>query len=213
MVSQRTVGRLSQYRSFLNRLRREGLTHVYSRQLAAYCGVTASQVRRDMMAIAHSGSPSRGYEVDALIAAIRALLDNPSGEGVALVGIGNLGRALMAYLTGRRPHLSIVAAFDADPQKVGRILHGCPCYPMADLERVLHEQHIRVGAIAVPAGEAQAVANRLVRAGARGLLNFAPVPLAVPEGVHVEYIDLIMALERVAYFARQSPRRDKKRPR
>lgn len=208
MVSERTIGRLSQYRSFLSRLLREDATHVYSHQLAAYCGVTSSQVRRDMMAIHHSGSPSRGYGLVALLGDIGRVLDEPAGERVAVVGVGNLGRALMAYFAGRRPKMEIAAAFDSDPAKVGRLFHGCRCHPMDELERVMAEAGIRVAVIAVPGGEAQAVASRLVQAGARGLLNFAPVRLTVPEGVHVEYIDMVMALEKVAYFARGLGGRD-----
>jgi redox-sensing transcriptional repressor len=110
----------------------------------------------------------------------------------------------MAYFTGRRPNLSIVAAFDNDPYKADRVIHGCRCYVLEDLDRVIREEDIRVAIIAVPATEAQAVADLLVRAGVAGMLNFAPVRLHVPSHIYVEDIDMTMSLEKVAYFARQS---------
>jgi redox-sensing transcriptional repressor len=204
--SEKTIGRLSLYRSLLNRLLRQDVKTVYSYELAAMAGGTASQVRRDLMAIGATGSPNRGYEVERLIANIGAVLDATEPEGVALVGVGNLGGALLAFFANRRPMLRIVAGFDTDPFKVNRVLHGVRCHPMADLERVIQEQSIRVGVITVPAGEAQEVADRLIRAGAYGLLNFAPVRLRVPTGIHVEDVDVAMSLEKVAYFARQNSR-------
>jgi redox-sensing transcriptional repressor len=187
----------------LSDLQREGVMSVYSHQLASMTGNTAAQVRRDIMTIGYSGSPSRGYDVDGLVESIGRYMDAPDGQHVALVGVGNLGRALMAYFAGRRPRLEITAAFDADPEKVRRVIHGCRCYPMEDLERVIEEEAIEVAVLAVPAGQARAVADRLVRAGIRGLLNFAPVPLKLRTGVYVEDIDVTMSLEKVAFFARQ----------
>ncbi len=203
-VSDRTIGRLSLYRRFLRDLRADGETHIFSHQLAALAGGTAAQVRRDIMAIGYSGSPVRGYDIERLLTSIGQFLDASQTQNVALVGVGNLGRALLAYFVGRHPTLSIVAAFDKDPAKANRVIHGCRCYPVDDLKVIAHEQDIRLGIVAVPAPEAQSVANLLCQAGVRGLLNFAPIRLWVPEHVHVEDIDVTMALEKVAYFARQS---------
>ena len=204
MASEKTVGRLSLYRSVLSRLLRAGTSHIYSHQLAALAGVTASQVRRDLMATGYSGSPAKGYAVGELLASIGRSLDAPEPEAVALVGTGNLGRAIMAFFAGRRPNLSVVAAFDCDEYKVGRVIHGVRCYPMPDLERLLVELGIHIAIITVPASEAQDVAERLARAGVTGILNFAPVRLRVPQGVFVEDVDVTMSLEKVAYFSRQN---------
>ena len=108
----------------------------------------------------------------------------------------------MTYFAGRRPHLAIVAAFDKDPYKTDRVIHGCRCYGFANLLTVVREKGVRIGIITVPADEAQLVADELCRAGVRGIVNFAPVPLRVPPGVYVEDIDMTMSLEKVAYFAR-----------
>ena len=210
-TSDRTIGRLSLYRRLLNSLVAEGAQSVYSHQLAAMAGGTAAQVRRDMMSIGYNGSPKSGYDVRELIDAIGTFLDAQKAQGVALVGIGNLGRAIMSYFAGRRPKLSIVAAFDNDPYKTNRVIHGCRCYPTAEAPAVIRQNDIRVGVVTVPAGEAQSSAEMLVRAGVRGILNFAPVRLRVSPGVFVEDIDMTMSLEKVAYFARKGmPEKDTK---
>lgn len=203
MISDRTIGRLSLYRRLLRDLLSDGEKNIYSHQLAAMAGGTAAQVRRDIMAIGYSGSPVHGYDIEQLLESIGLFLDASQTQNVALVGVGNLGRALLAYFVGRHPTLSIVAAFDTDPAKANRVIHGCRCYPLEDLKRLVTELDIRLGIIAVPAPEAQGVANVLCQSGVRGLLNFAPVRLWVPEHVYVENLDVTMSLEKVAYFARQ----------
>ncbi len=202
-LSDKTVGRLSLYRRLLNGLVADGVTHVYSHQLAVLAGGTAAQVRRDMMAVGYTGSPKRGYDIRELAQSIGAFMDAPEGQGVALIGVGNLGRAILAYFAGRRPHLAIQAAFDADPYKANRVIHGCHCYPMTEMDTIAAKANIRTAIIAVPATEAQAVAAKLVRVGVRGILNFAPTRLHLPAEVYVEDIDMTMSLEKVAYFSRK----------
>ena len=203
MTSEKTIGRLSLYRRLLHGLLSDGVGNTYSHRLAALARVTPAQVRRDLMVIGYSGTTKRGYEVRELVESIGQFLDSSRTQGVALVGIGNLGRAILAYFSGRRPHLSIVAAFDTDPNKVNRVILGCHCYGMEELPRLVEEKDIRVGVITVPAAAAQSAAEALVAAGVRGLLNFAPVRLWVPAHTYVEDIDMTMSLEKVAYFARE----------
>lgn len=202
MIPERTVERLSIYRRLLDALFVEGTRSVFSHELATMAGSTPAQVRRDIMSIGYTGTPTRGYEVSGLIARIGEFLDAPEGQGVALAGVGHLGQAIMTYFAGRRPHLTIVAAFDKNPQKVDRVIHGCRCYPVEQMEDVVRAQSIRVGIVAVPASEAQAVANAMVRAGVRGLLNFAPTRLHVPADTYVQDADIAVFLEKVAFFAR-----------
>jgi len=201
-ISDRTIGRLSLYRRLLNSLLREGTRYVHSQELASLAGVTAAQVRRDIMNIGYSGNPNRGYDASELAKSIGAFMDDPEGQQVALVGVGNLGRAMLAYFQGRRPRLSIVAAFDSDPAKYGRVIQGCRCYSLDQMEEIVRDARITVGVITVPASEAQRIANRLVSSGVTGIINYAPVPLWAPPHVYVEDIDMTMSLEKVAYFAR-----------
>lgn len=204
MASDKTIGRLSLYRRCLLRVRAEGRPFVYSHQIAAETGVSAAQVRRDLMAIGYSGSPNRGYQTSELIRSIGEDLDGAGDTGVALIGLGNLGRAIIAYVSRQRPNLVIGAAFDQDPAKAGRVIQGCRCYGLDEVEAVVREKGLQVGIVAVPANAAQEAADRLVAAGITGLLNFAPASLKVPAHVYVEELDLTLSLEKVAYFARRS---------
>jgi len=201
-VSAKIVGRLSLYRRILTAVQGQSIRNIYSHELASMAGVTAAQVRRDIMNIGYSGNPNRGYDVQELARAIESFLDDPRGQKAALVGVGNLGRAILAYFSGRRPKLSIEAAFDIDPQKYGRVIKGCRCYFLEDMGEVISRDNITIGIVTVPASGAQKVTDMLINHGIRGILNFAPVPLRVPSGIYVEDIDMTMSLEKVAYFAR-----------
>lgn len=202
-ISDKTIGRLSLYRRALYELLQKGIKNVFSHQLASSAGVSPAQLRRDLMVVSNLGSPQHGYNVEGLIESISKLLDASEPQFVGLVGAGNLGRAIIAYFAGRRPKLQIVAAFDKDPNKTNRLIHGCKCYPVEELVPVIVEKGITIGIITTPAEEAQAVAEILVRAGVRGIMNFAPAALHVPQGVYVEKMDMTTSLEKLAYFARK----------
>ena len=197
-----TIGRLSLYRRLLLDLSAGGMRQIYSHQLASAAVASPAQVRRDLMMIGFTGSPRKGYAVEELIGAVNTVLAQSVETSVALVGVGNLGRAILAYYGNRQP-IRFAAAFDRALEKTGRILHGCRCYPADQMAEVIERDAIHVGVIAVPAGEAQAVADQLVLAGVKGILNFAPVRLRVPAGLYVENVDLMMALDRVAYYAHE----------
>jgi redox-sensing transcriptional repressor len=208
LVSEKTIGRLSLYRRLLAGLLAENRQNIYSHELASLAGGTAPQVRRDLMAIGYSGSPAKGYEVADLAESISNFMDNPDGTRGAIVGAGNLGRAIMAYFEGRRPKLQIVAAFDNDPNKIGSDICNCPCYDIADLKKMVGKMNVCLGVISVPAGMAQEVGNKLVNAGVAGILNFAPIRLHLPAGVYVEDVDLTTSMEKVAYFVQSNNNSD-----
>jgi redox-sensing transcriptional repressor len=203
ILSEKVVGRLSLYRRVLSNIRKTGSRQLFSHDLAALAGVSAAQVRRDIMHIGYSGNPNRGYGVNDLLESIEVFLDTPGGQRAALIGVGNLGRSILSYFSGRRPHLTITAAFDSDPEKYGRVILGCRCYSMEELDTVIRSQQICCAIITTPADAAQPTADRLVAAGVRGILNFAPATVRVPANVYVEDIDMATSLEKVAYFARQ----------
>jgi len=182
----------------------ESQTHIYSHELAKLACVSAAQVRRDIMTVDYSGTPNRGYEVRELLDDLSRTLDQREGENVALLGIGNIGRALIAFFAGRRPKLAITAAFDSDPSKVNRVLFGCRCHPMESLREVIEAEGIRTAILTVPPRAAQAAAAALVDAGITGILNYAAVPLRLPRHVYLTDYDMTMALETVAFFARRS---------
>ena len=202
VLSDKTVGRLSLYRRLLADATARGVRHLYSHELARLAGVSAAQVRRDLMAVGYRGTPIHGYEAALLADSIAALLDAPGPQGMALVGVGNLGRAILAYFAGRHPKISFTAAFDSDPAKAGRVVQGCPCHGMDELAKVVRQEGIHAAVIAVPAPSAQEVADRLVAAGVRSILNFAPTALRTGPGVYVEHHHQTTSIERVAFYAR-----------
>ena len=202
-VTERTVERLSLYRRLAANLLADKVSHVFSHDIGRALGINAAQVRRDMMAIGFTGSPTRGYDVALLNEAITRALDAPAPEGVALAGVGNLGRAFLAYFTGRHPKLAVSAAFESDPGKVGRVINGCRCHAVSEIPAVIAQLGIRTAIVAVPAEHAQSVTDAFVAAGVKGILNFAPVRLRVPSSVFVEHVDLTMFLEKTGFFARQ----------
>lgn len=211
LLSPKTIGRLSLYRRLLTELSAEGQTHIFSHQLAAMTGGTGAQVRRDMMVLGYTGSPTKGYTIQDLLTNIGEFLDAGSADKAVLVGVGNLGRALLAYFAARASNLSIVAAFDTDPSKVNRVIGGCHCHPIETLYEVFDETPAEVAILAVPAHNAQTVAATLYSHGVRGFVNFAPVHLQLPEDAFIEQIDLTMALDKAAFFGHAKSEKEVKR--
>lgn len=203
-IPERTVARLCLYRRILLMLLPEGREYVRSQELATLARGSSAQVRRDIMSLGYAGLPSKGYRVHELLASIGELLDAPEVESVALIGLGKLGHALLSYLVGRRPNLIIRAAFDSNPALQGCNIGGCPCYDTEAMESVLSNFNIRTAILAVPAGAAQAVAERLSACGIRSILNFAPIRLNLPEDIYIEDMDISASLERAAFYARRA---------
>lgn len=203
-VSGKVIERLSLYRRLMKDAFEGGAVSMYSHDLAEKAGVTAAQVRRDLMEVGFAGTSKKGYEVSGLKKAIASYLDNPDGEKVALVGVGNLGRALLPFFAAHEPNVRINAAFDVDPYKAGRVINGCRVYADSELDEIIKEQDINVAILAVPTEHAQSVTARLINAGICGIMNFAHVALKVPDYVTVENIDMTMVLEKVSFLARKT---------
>jgi redox-sensing transcriptional repressor len=203
MIAEKTIERISLYRRLLQKLSHDHTPHVYSHQLAAMAHCTPAQVRRDLMLIGVTGSPSKGYRVADLLNVFSQVLDSSETRNIALVGIGNLGRAILSYFPHRSPSLTIVAAFDRNPEKINRVIHGCRTYDFRDFPGLVKQLSISVGIITVPFEAAQSIADMMVEVGIRGILNFAPVPIRVPSSVVVEHLDVTMHLEKIAYFSGQ----------
>ena len=201
-LSEKVVARLALYRRILDRAAREGKATIYSHEVATLTRSTAAQVRRDLMSVGYVGHPLHGYEITPLRDKLDALLGKSTEAKLALVGIGNLGRALLTYFAGSSGQSRFVAAFDVATEKVGRTISGCHCYPLECLPEVVRGEKADVGVIAVPAAAAQKVAEALIAAGVRSLINLAAVPLHVPPHVFVEELDISILVERAAFFAR-----------
>jgi redox-sensing transcriptional repressor len=203
-LPERTVERLSEYRRSLLQCLEEGKTHIFSHELAELHHNTAVQVRRDIMFIGYSSMQRKGYDVRELIDVIGDILDSDKGLNVAVIGIGNLGRAVTTYFVGKRSKLNIIATFDVDTTKIDRVISGVKCYPLSRLKEVVASHNISVAIITVPADSAREVSAQLVEAGVKGVLNFTTVPLDVTESVYLDEYDMITSLEKVAYFVKTS---------
>ncbi len=203
-ISDRAIARLISYRSLLRGMAESGSTNVFSHQIADTAGGTAAQVRRDLMMVGYNGSPRNGYHVEQLTSCIDRFLGAEDSIPFVVVGVGNLGRAILTYFSALRPRFTPVASFDADPNKANRVICGCPCHPIDNLVATTTPLGAHLGIITVPAAEAQRVAELLVEAGVSGIVNFAPIRLKLPRRVYVEHMDMTMAFEKAAFFARQT---------
>jgi redox-sensing transcriptional repressor len=201
-LPERTVERLSEYRRILLDCLTNGKTHIFSHDLAALNHITAVQVRRDMMLMGFTSMQRKGYDIRELIDAIGKLIDTTDGLNVAVIGAGNLGRAITGYFRGKRSKLNIVATFDIDPDKVGRVIAGVKCYSMETLQKNIEELQISIAVLTVPTEHARKIADQLSSTGIRGILNFTTVPLNMPPHVFLEEYDMITSLEKVAYFVK-----------
>lgn len=201
MTPEKTVARLSLYRRFLKLTKDDGIDNVYSHQLADMVRSTPAQVRRDLMTLGYSGSPQKGYDVSELIKYIDDFFNTSEVVDVIMVGIGNIGRALLSYFRSGKSHINIIASFDNDVNKVDRVINNSKCYPMEDLQKIITEHNVKTAILSVPATEAQQITDLLVQNGVRGILNFAPTRLKVPSTVFVEDVDITMNIEKVVYFS------------
>lgn len=201
-LPHKTIERLSQYRRALLLCHANGKTHIFSHEIAKIQHITAVQVRRDIMLIGYTGTLRKGYNVKELISLIGKILDTDEGLNAAVVGVGNLGRAIVNYFKGKRTKLSIVATFDKNPEKVGNKYAGVECFDIDELKTLIKEKNISIGIITVTAESAANITEMLVDSGIKGILNYSPKPVNVPQHVYLEEYDMITSLEKVAFFVK-----------
>ena len=198
-VPKAVVSRLSLYLRELQHLIRDGRDTTSSTQLGSMLGLTDAQVRKDLAYFGQFGYPGVGYRCDELVGEIKKILGTDQQWHVLLVGVGNLGRALLGYKGFGQQGFRIMAAFDTDRSKTGKVFEGVRVYHLDDLPKIAEEQNIRLAMIAVPSEAVQPVVDRVVDAGIGGIMNFAPVTISVPEGVCKVGVDLAIELEQLSY--------------
>ena len=200
-LPEKTVERLSQYRRVLLKISLKVKDHIFSHEIASLLHITAVQVRRDLMLIGYSGSQRKGYQIKKLIQLISNIIDSKEGQRIALVGVGNLGRAIIRYLNIKNSKLHVIAAFDINPDKINREISGVNCYHQDDLFDIIKKENITIGIITVPVDQAISVAENLIKSGVKGILNFTTTSLRMlNKNIFVEEYDMITLLEKVAYF-------------
>ena len=199
-IPKKTVYRLSVYLRCLEQFAGNKVNTVSSQALAHAAGVKPTQLRKDLTSFGHFGTRGLGYDVETLRDKIAEVLGRKQFQPVVLAGVGNLGAALMAYKGFEKEAFEIVAGFDIDVTRQRRKAFGQPVLHMDKLEKFVREHHIKMGIITVPNAVAQEVANRMVAAGVKAILNFAPVVLRVPKNVVVSNVNLAIELENLSYF-------------
>jgi redox-sensing transcriptional repressor len=199
-IPRKTIYRLSIYLRCLARLRENSLGTVSSEALAKAAGVKPTQLRKDLAYFGTFGTRGLGYDVADLSQKISNELGTSSLQPVILVGVGNLGLALLSYRGFEKEGFEIIAAFDAAPQRKRDKEIKQPILGMDELASFISEHGVKMAILSVPVAVAQSVANQLIECGVAGILNFAPIMIAVPEEVMVNNVNLAIELENLSYF-------------
>lgn len=202
-IPRKAIYRLSVYLRCLQRLKANEIRTVSSEALAKAARVKSTQLRKDLTYFGQFGTRGLGYDVEQLSKMISDLLGTTSLQPVILVGLGNLGLALLSYKGFEQEGFEIIAAFDVEVQKRREKPVHTPIYPMDRLPEIVEKNGVKMAIITVPASAAQEVANELVDAGIAGILNFAPIMLHVPDEVMVNNVNLAIELENLSYFIQQ----------
>ena len=202
-IPRKAIYRLSVYLRCLQRLKANEIRTVSSEALAKAARVKSTQLRKDLTYFGQFGTRGLGYDVEQLSKMISDLLGTTSLQPVVLVGLGNLGLALLSYRGFEQEGFEIIAAFDVEANRKRERPPSTPLYPMDKLHEIVEKHSVRMAIITVPASAAQEVANELVDAGVTGILNFAPIVLHVPDEVIVNNVNLAIELENLSYFIQQ----------
>lgn len=198
-IADSTVRRLSAYLRFLEDFEGRGLTTISSDELAQRGGTTSAQVRKDLSFFGSFGKRGLGYSVPELAGRLREILGLSKKWKVIIIGAGKIGAALAAYRGFRQRGFHILAAYDANSDKVGKSLEGIPVRDINLLEKDVAKDQPDIAVVTVPSENAQVVVDRIVRAGIKAILNFAPTQLQVPPDVAVKTVNMAMELESLSY--------------
>jgi len=199
-IPEIVIRRLPLYLRALNLLLDEGQTVTSSQELGDRLGISSTQIRKDLSYFGEFGKQGTGYDIRYLRDQLRQILHVDRRWNLVLIGVGNLGRAILHYGGFEEGGFSIVAVLDKDKRKIGRQIGKLKVQDIARLPEVIKEYRIQIAIIAVPTSDAQEVANALVDAGVKAVLSYAPITLNLPEHVRVDYIDPVVGLQSMAYY-------------
>lgn len=194
------IGRLPVYLRALTRLMQEGQEVTSSHELGQRLGISSAQIRKDLSHFGGFGKQGTGYQIAYLVEQLRQVLKVNQEWEVVLVGAGDLGSALVHYKGFTNRGFRIAYVFDNSPDKVGKKVGDFTIRPMNEMQKVVQDNNVKIAMIAVPAEKAHEVANQLIEAGVRAILNYAPINLNVPSNVHVQYIDPVLHMQRMTYY-------------
>jgi redox-sensing transcriptional repressor len=194
------IGRLPIYLRALTQLTNLGKEVTSSRELGEYLGISSAQIRKDLSHFGGFGKQGTGYHVTTLRAKLQEILHVDREWPMIIVGAGHLGHALAHYRGFVPRGFRVVGVFDTSAEKIGEPIDGLMVHPMENIEREVAAHNVKIAMLAVPMENAQAVANLLTKAGIRAILNYAPINLSVPSGVHVQYIDPVIELQHMTFY-------------
>jgi redox-sensing transcriptional repressor len=194
------ISRLPIYLRALDRLSQDGYEVTSSQELGRRLGISSAQIRKDLSHFGGFGKQGTGYNIAYLKDRLRQVLKVEREWEVALVGAGDLGSAVARYRGFSERGFHVTCVFDSASDKIGRKIGSFKIYSMVEMPRIVRERGIQIAMIAVPAEVAQSVADALIAAGVRAILNYAPINLNVPDDVHVQYIDPVLHLQRMTYY-------------
>jgi redox-sensing transcriptional repressor len=198
-MNRKCIIRLSRYKNALKRLKALGFVKVFSGNLADAAGVTSSQVRKDFSLFGITGNRRGGYKVDELITKIREILGKNELQKVVIIGVGNIGKALLRYKGFEAGGIKVIAGFDIDSAKYVDTSE-VPIYPLENFRDFVQEHDVKIGILAVPDVAAHHVSEIMISAGIKGILNFAPIQLRTADDVVISNINLEVELENLIYF-------------
>ena len=199
-IPKATAKRLPLYYRYLLLLNDEGKDKVSSTELAEAVQVDSASIRRDFSYFGSLGKRGYGYDVKNLLSFFKKILNQDTLTNVALVGVGNLGHALLNYNFKRSNNIRISCAFDINPEITGKITQGVPVYSMDEMKQQIADQQIRIAILTVPQATAQKTADEMIEAGIKGIMNFTPIRLSAPNGVRIQNVDLATELQTLIYF-------------
>lgn len=199
-IPKETIDRLPLYLRCLNKLIDQGEESISSKNFSNRLNLNSAQVRKDLSYFGDFGKRGVGYETKKLASKIREILNLDQRWKMALVGVGNIGSALLTYSGFDRRVFEVAIAFDSNPQVIGREINGIEVEDVSSLNDRIDEEGVKLGIIAVPASSAQKVADMLVEGGVTGILNFAPTLLDLPEDIQLAQVDITKELEQLVYY-------------
>jgi len=204
--SLETVRRLNLYLRNLKKIKKLGFEIISSDKITKFLNVTPAQFRKDLSYFGEFGKRGVGYNVDFLIRQIKRIVGTHLDWNIALVGLGKVGAALLGFEGFSKFNIRITTVFDNDQKKIGKLKRGVKVKSVKSLEKTIKAKDIKIAIIATPPEAAQAITNRLISSGVKGILNFAPVALKVPDHIFVSNVDMACELESLIFFVRQNKR-------
>jgi len=194
------IGRLPLYLRALNRMAANGSAVTSSKELGEWVGISAAQIRKDISQFGEFGKQGTGYNIDFLSKKIRGILNIDRIWDVAIIGMGDIGHGLTEYQGFRDRGFQVTLVFDNAPEKIGSKIGELTVHNIADMVDIINTADVKIAMIAVPANHAQAIADELTKTSVKAILNYAPIRLNVPDGVHVQYIDPATRLQWMTYY-------------